>query len=54
MFGSFMPKEGKFFDHFVELAEHILQACAVIHIDPRVRVNPHADVRHTGQRDRVE
>ena len=26
MFGSLMPKEGKFFEHFVELAEHILQA----------------------------
>jgi uncharacterized protein len=26
MFGNFMPKEGKFFDHFVDLAEHILQA----------------------------
>jgi predicted phosphate transport protein (TIGR00153 family) len=26
MFGSFMPKEGKFFDYFTELAEHILQA----------------------------
>lgn len=26
MFGRFMPKEGRFFDHFVDLAEHILQA----------------------------
>jgi predicted phosphate transport protein (TIGR00153 family) len=26
MFGRFMPKEGKFFDHFVELAEYILAA----------------------------
>lgn len=26
MFGSFMPKEGRFFDYFVELAECILQA----------------------------
>jgi predicted phosphate transport protein (TIGR00153 family) len=26
MFGRFMPKEGKFFDHFVELAENILAA----------------------------
>jgi hypothetical protein len=26
MFGSFMPKEGKFFEHFVELAENILLA----------------------------
>ncbi len=26
MFGSFMPREGRFFDHFVDLAEHILQA----------------------------
>lgn len=26
MFGSFMPKEGRFFDHFVDLAEHIVRA----------------------------
>ena len=26
MFGSFMPKEGKFFEHFVDLAEHIVRA----------------------------
>ncbi|MDR2240380.1 MAG: DUF47 family protein [Zoogloeaceae bacterium] len=26
MFGNFMPKEGRFFEYFVELAEHILQA----------------------------
>jgi len=26
MFGSFMPKEGRFFEYFVDLAEHILQA----------------------------
>lgn len=26
MFGSFMPKEGRFFEYFVELAEAILQA----------------------------
>lgn len=26
MFGSFMPKEGKFFEHFSDLAENILQA----------------------------
>ena len=26
MFGSFMPKEGKFFEHFAELAENILLA----------------------------
>lgn len=26
MFGSFMPKEGKFFEHFIELAENILLA----------------------------
>ncbi|HMM55206.1 MAG TPA: DUF47 family protein [Candidatus Desulfobacillus sp.] len=26
MFGSLMPKEGRFFEYFVELAEHILQA----------------------------
>lgn len=26
MFGSIMPKEGRFFEHFVELAEAILQA----------------------------
>jgi hypothetical protein len=26
MFGSFMPREGRFFEYFVELAEHILQA----------------------------
>lgn len=26
MFGSFMPKEGRFFDHFIDLAEHIVRA----------------------------
>ncbi len=26
MFGNFMPKEGRFFEHFVELAEDILRA----------------------------
>ncbi len=26
MFGSFMPKEGRFFDYFVNLAEHIVRA----------------------------
>jgi len=26
MFGNFMPKEGRFFEYFVELAEYILQA----------------------------
>jgi len=26
MFGSFMPKEGRFFEHFSELADNILQA----------------------------
>ncbi|MBS3916657.1 MAG: hypothetical protein KGZ31_03085 [Sulfuritalea sp.] len=26
MFGSFMPKEGRFFDYFDDLAEHIVRA----------------------------
>lgn len=26
MFGSFMPKEGRFFDYFIDLAEHIVRA----------------------------